>query len=130
MTEGKPVTRRILVVTTDRDTRESTRRILMEVGYSVDASGTCANALERVRRRHPAAILVDLTATGEECGAFVATCRQESGSASTPILVMAATPRAALGAIQAGAQGYVKAPPERATMVPMLSQVHVAPGRA
>ena len=125
MTRRNTPSRWILVVTDDRGTRESTRRILTEVGYRLETSRTCANALRRTRRRRPAAILVDLMATSEECSAFVAACRQECGSASPPILVMAATPRAALGAIQAGAQGYVKTPPERGTMVPMLSQVRL-----
>jgi hypothetical protein len=73
------------------------------------------------------AILVDLRTAGGECSEFVRACRQACAAATPPILVMAQTPRATLGAIEAGAGGYLKLPPERATMVSMMSQAHLNP---
>lgn len=117
--------KRILVVTTDSATRASTTRALAELGYRVEFDRTPSKAVERVKRRPPAGVMVDVQLPSQGCCAFVEACRQEVSGAEVPILVLAVTPRAAIGAIRAGAQGCVKAPVDLATLLPMLSQVHL-----
>jgi len=117
--------RRILVVTADPETRTSTARVLAELGYAVEFDRTPARAVQHVRRRRPAAVMVDVHLTPQCCPTFVEACRQEASPAEMPILIMATTPRAAIEAIRAGAQGCVKTPVEPSTLVPMLCQIHL-----
>jgi two-component system, cell cycle response regulator len=115
----------VLVVTDDSATRASAAQALAELGYVVAFGRTPAKAVERVRRRPPAAVMVDARVASQGCPTFVEVCRREASPANMPILVMAATPRAAIDAIRAGAQGCVKAPVDSATLLPMLFQVHL-----
>ena len=117
--------RHILVVTTDSETRARAARAVAELGYSVKFGRTPLKALGLVQRRRPAAVIVDVQLTSQGCSTFVEACRREVSPAEMPILVMAATPRAAIDAIRAGAQGCIKAPVDPATLLPMLSQVHL-----
>lgn len=117
--------KRILVVTTNSATRASTARALAELGYRVEFGRAPGTAVDRVRRRPPAAVMVDVHLPASGCPNFVEACRLEGHLADMPILVIAATPRAAIDAIRAGAQGCVKAPVDSATLLPMLAQVHV-----
>ena len=117
--------KRILVVTSDSATRASARRTLVDLGYAVQFAPTGAKAVDRVRRRRPAAVMVDVGLASQSCPAFVEACRREASRADMPILVMAPTPRAAVDAIRAGAQGCVRTPFEPATLLPMLSQIHL-----
>jgi DNA-binding NtrC family response regulator len=116
----------ILILTEDPATRASTQRTLVELGYDVEFRRTPAMAMERVRRRRrPGAVIVDVQLASGGCSTFIKACRREARPAEMPILVMATTPRAAVDAIRAGAQGCVKAPVDSATLVPMLLQVKV-----
>ena len=95
--------KRILVVSTNSATRASSGRALAELGYRVEFGCTAVQAMERVRHRPPAAVMVDLHLPSPGCRDFVEACRREDRLADVPILVMAATPRAAIAAIHAGA---------------------------
>jgi CheY-like chemotaxis protein len=117
--------RRILVVATNSEVRAKTARSLRELGYAVEARRAPDRAVARVARRRPAAIIVDAQLGSQSCSSFVEACRREVSAQDMPILVVAATPRAAIDMIRAGAQGCVKAPAEPANLAPMLSQVHV-----
>jgi two-component system, cell cycle response regulator len=118
--------KRILILTEDPATRASTRRTLLELGYDVELRGSPAKAMERVRRRRrPSAVIVDVRLGSCGCSTFIEACRREARPAEMPILVLAATPRAAVDAIRAGAQGCVKAPVDSATLLPMLLQVNL-----
>jgi CheY-like chemotaxis protein len=119
---SRTTTRRVLVASSYRDTLEAVKHILREEGFVVDAVDTGADVLKKVRQHHPAAVLLDLADAGDE-SSLVTRCHQESGCEAIPILVMAPTPCAAIAAIRVGAQGYVRTPVERATLVPMLWQV-------
>jgi DNA-binding NtrC family response regulator len=118
--------KRILILTEDPAARASTERTLVELGYDVESRRTPAKAMERVRRRRrPSAVIVDVGLASGGCSTFIEACRREARPAEMPILVMAATPRTAVDAIRAGAQGCVKAPVDSATLVPMLLQVNL-----
>jgi DNA-binding response OmpR family regulator len=116
----------ILLVTDDPATRASAQRVLIEAGYRVEVQSTSVRALKAVRRNPPAALMVDLALGADDCCDVVQACRKEVVADRRPILILAATPRAAIGAIRAGAQGCVKAPIDWSTLAPMLCQVHAA----
>ena len=115
--------RRILVVSGDPELRAQTRKVLGDLGFCTECTSDVTHALARVRQRRPAAVIVDACQTQGRCGDLVAGCRAEATREQLPILVVAATPCAAIDAIHAGAQGCVKPPLAPATLVPMLSQI-------
>lgn len=118
--------KRILVVSTDTTTRARTRDALAELGFGVDCRSAAEDVVKHVRQRRPLAMLVDAQLGGHKCAEVVAGCRDELSRDEMPILILAGTPRAALDAIRAGAQGCVKAPVEVSTLSSMLTQVRVA----
>jgi CheY-like chemotaxis protein len=115
----------ILLVTEDPAMHSSARNILSDAGYMLDVRSTCAEALRQVRQQRPAAIMVDVALNADGCCDVVRACRKEAVALQLPILVLAATPRAAIRAIRAGAQGCVRTPIEWSTLAPMLCQVKV-----
>jgi CheY-like chemotaxis protein len=117
--------RSILVVATDPEVRASTARTLQDLGYTVESRREPDKAVERVRQRHPAAVIVDARLASDSCSAFVEACRREVSAAEMPILVVSAGPHAVVDAIRAGAQGCVSKPVQPATLVPMLYQIHM-----
>jgi CheY-like chemotaxis protein len=118
--------KRILVVATNAEVRAKTARTLKQLGYAVEARRAPDLAVARVAQRRPAAIIVDAQLGTQSCSSFVEACRREASAQEMPILVVAATPRATIDVIRAGAQGCVKTPVEPANLAPMLSQINVS----
>src|SRR5207302_355431 len=116
---------RILVVSTDRATRVRTREALVKLGFCADCTSAAHKVVEHIHHRRPLAVLVDARLGDSTCADVVSDCRAELSRHDMPILVMAATPRAALEAIRAGAQGCVRAPVDASILKPMLTQVQV-----
>lgn len=119
-------TNQILVVSSDSTTRARTRDALAELGFGVDDTTTADDVLEHIRHCRPLAVLLDAQLGECKCAEVVAGCRGELSRDELPILVLARTPRAALDAIRAGAQGCVKAPVDISNLRPMLTQIRVA----
>jgi two-component system, OmpR family, response regulator MprA len=92
---------RILVVEDDAAIRELIAEILMGEGYVIDQAANGRDALLRVKRARPDAILLDLMMPVMDGQTFVMTCDALDHSSSTiPILVMSASPDLARSAEQ------------------------------
>lgn len=103
------VPERILLVEDDRDIRVTTRQFLHDEGYEVDEAGTGAEALDRVRRRPPDIVLLDVMLP--DASGFDVSRTLRAGSAVPIIMVTArADPFDVVAGLESGADDYVTKP--------------------
>jgi CheY-like chemotaxis protein len=116
--------KRILVVDDDVACREATTLILQqEFECAVDTAADGDAALELLRYTVPDAVLVSLSIPAMAGGAFVQACQHDPLCGGVPIVVMAATPRAAVEAIRLGARGCIRKPVDTAGVVSALHEL-------
>ena len=99
----------ILVVDDDPQVRELIREILESEGFDVDTAADGHQALEKVARRRPSLLVLDLTLplmSGPELAARL----QHHDHAPIPILVISGDGRAPSKAKQLGAYAYLHKP--------------------
>ena len=87
--------KRILVVEDDAAILDIVAAFLEASDYAVETAIDGADALEKVRRQPPDAVLVDLMLPVMDGPAFIAACRREPACARMPIAVMSAGVRPA-----------------------------------
>ena len=116
--------KRILLVDDDAASCEAATAVLQDLECAVETVANGGEALKRLRRSVPDAVLVGLNIPDMAGGAFVEACHQEPRCGEVPVVVMAVTPRAAVHAIRMGARGCVKKPVDigglMATLQPLL----------
>jgi two-component system chemotaxis response regulator CheY len=98
----------VLVVDDDPDILQAIRHTLDDEGYSVATAANGLQALERIRERRPAVVLVDLTMPVMN-GWQLNEQLQELGL-GIPVVFMTAAFRARAEAEQHGAAGYLAKP--------------------
>jgi len=102
--------RRILVVEDDEPTRE---RLVRAIGAHPDeielaeAVGTCAEALDELRRDPPEVLLVDLGLPDGHGIDLIRTARSLSADTQSMVVTVFGDEKSVLGAIEAGARGYL-----------------------
>ncbi len=107
----KPPTpsRLVLVVDDSLTAREELRGTLDKAGYEVVTASSGEEGLRIAARRRPSAIVVDGVMPGMDGPAFIRQVRGDSGLRTTPcILLTAAETVGELGALEAGADAYVR----------------------
>jgi CheY-like chemotaxis protein len=102
----------LLLIDEDHVAAEAAATVLQHFGCTVEIVTRACDALRALRRAPPDAVLVSIDVPAMADGAFVTACHQMPGCATVPIVVMGVTPRAALGAIRAGAHAFIKKPIE------------------
>jgi CheY-like chemotaxis protein len=112
-----PDMKRILVVDDDAASREAARDILTKLGCAVETAVDACGALDRLQSELPDVVLVGLNIADMAGGAFVCACHQDSRCSGVPVVVMAATPRAAVNAIRLGARGCIRKPVDTGRLV-------------
>lgn len=104
--------RKILVVEDEADIRELIRFNLEEEGFSVEEAGTGAEALDRIRRRMPDLMVLDLMLPGMPGLEICRVVRADKDTASLPILIVTAkgTEVDKVLGLEMGADDYVVKP--------------------
>jgi CheY-like chemotaxis protein len=82
----------VLVVDDETVIRAMVAEALSDEGYTVITAANGAEALELLKRHRPTAVVLDLMMPVMNGYAFLAACRAEPQSASTPVLVLSAAP--------------------------------------
>ncbi|MFZ0889917.1 MAG: response regulator transcription factor [Candidatus Binataceae bacterium] len=127
-------THKVLVVEDDHDIRELIRYNLAQEGFAVEEAADGAQALERIKRRAPDLIVLDLMLPGMSGLELCRRIRATAETASLPILV--ATAKGAevdrvLG-LEMGADDYVVKPFSPRELVArvkaLLRRAHLLPG--
>lgn len=101
--------RTVLVVDDSLTAREDLRAELQAAGYEVATATSGEEGLRVAARRRPSAIIVDGVMPGMDGAAFIRQVRGDSGLRTTPcILLTAADSVGELGALEAGADAFVR----------------------
>jgi CheY-like chemotaxis protein len=101
--------RTVLVVDDDLDLREALELILEDRGYRVISASNGREALERLARERPAAILLDMRMPEMDGWQFVREFRARHWT-RIPIVVFTAAEDARLRAAEVEADGYLEKP--------------------
>jgi two-component system sensor histidine kinase/response regulator len=103
---------RILVVEDQPMDRELLVRVLRQAGHEVEAVGSAAEALERVRTSRPEVILCDVCMPGMDGLAFCRQVKAELGDQFVPVLFVTALtrPEHLVAGFEAGAEDYIEKP--------------------
>ena len=117
----------ILVVDDDPAIRDVVADILEISDYPVQTAVNGAEALEKIRRDQPAAVLLDLMMPVMNGWEFLRACRKEAPCAHVPIVVMSAAREASDVADELGAQAFLAKPFELDAILSVVGQV-VPPG--
>jgi CheY-like chemotaxis protein len=113
----------ILVVDDDPAIRDVVADILQISDYPVQTAVNGAEALEKIRRDQPAAVLLDLMMPVMNGWEFLRACRKEAPCAHVPIVVMSAAREASDAADELGARAFLAKPFELDAMLSVVGQV-------
>src|SRR3712207_3143153 len=102
--------KRVLVVEDDPTIRGLVAEILREDGYAVDTATNGAIGLEKLRRRPPNMVLLDLMMPVMDGQAMVRAWRNDPRFRDVPIAVMSAARDGCAVARELGASAYVAKP--------------------
>jgi len=110
--ERRGTHQRVLIVEDEADIRELMRYNLEREGFVVDEAGDGAQALERIRRRAPDLLLLDLMLPGTPGLEICRQMRQGHDTATLPILILTAkgTEVDKVLGLEMGADDYVVKP--------------------
>src|SRR5262245_45806974 len=105
------MTDRILVVDDEAGARDGLRRLLVAWGYEAETASSADEALERMDRFRPSAVITDLVMPGIDGLEFVRRLQSELG---VPVIVFSGqgTIETAVEAIKLGAQDFLEKPVE------------------
>ena len=113
---------RILVVDDESGAREGLRRLLQAWGYDTDAAASADDALVRIERDPPNAVITDLVMPGIDGLEFVRRLKERYG---IPVIVFSGqgTIEAAVEAVKLGAQDFLEKPVEPAKLKILLEKL-------
>jgi DNA-binding NtrC family response regulator len=102
--------------------REGLRRLLQAWGYTSDAAASADEALTRIERDPPSAVITDLVMPGIDGLEFV---RRLTGQYAIPVIVFSGqgTIEAAVEAVKLGAQDFLEKPVEPAKLKILLEKL-------
>src|SRR6185503_15338861 len=113
---------RILVVDDESGIREGLRRLLEAWGYHAETAASADDALARIEKDRPSAVITDLVMPGIDGLEFV---RRLQGQSSVPVIVFSGqgTIETAVEAIKLGAQDFLETPVEPAKLKILLEKL-------
>jgi DNA-binding NtrC family response regulator len=113
---------RILVVDDESGAREGLRRLLEAWGYTAETAGSAEDALARIEKNLPSAVITDLVMPGIDGLEFV---RRLQSQYAIPVIVFSGqgTIEAAVEAIKLGAQDFLEKPVEPAKLKILLEKL-------
>jgi DNA-binding response OmpR family regulator len=102
----------ILIVEDDRDIAELVRHYLVRANYTAETVSSGSEALERIRRRPPDLLVLDLMLPGVHGLEVCRTLRAAAGTADLPIIIVTARAEEAdrIAGLELGADDYVTKP--------------------
>jgi CheY-like chemotaxis protein len=125
-----PTSNRVLVVDDEPTIRELIGEALRESGYDVDTAAHGAEALDRMHRARPDAVVLDLMMPRLDGTSFVELMRLNPCFASVPIVLVTATYGAAQVAERIGARACITKPFELDELVEVVRGIVSEPLRA
>jgi DNA-binding NtrC family response regulator len=113
---------RILVVDDEPGAREGLRRLLEAWGYTAETADSADDALERIEKDRPSAVITDLVMPGIDGLEFV---RRLQSHYALPVIVFSGqgTIEAAVEAVKLGAQDFLEKPVEPAKLKILLERL-------
>ncbi len=113
---------RILVVDDESGAREGLRRLLQAWGYETEAAASADEALVRIEREAPSAVITDLVMPGIDGLEFVRRLKERY---AIPVIVFSGqgTIEAAVEAVKLGAQDFLEKPVEPAKLKILLEKL-------
>ena len=113
---------RILVVDDESGAREGLKRLLQAWGYDTDAAASADDALIRIDRDPPSAVITDLVMPGIDGLEFVRRLKERY---AIPVIVFSGqgTIEAAVEAVKLGAQDFLEKPVEPAKLKILLEKL-------
>ena len=114
--------RTILIVDDEPNIRGFLKLALEDEGYRVETAADGQDALDKVRRNPPDAVLLDLVMPGVDGWSFLATRRTLSAECRCPVLVMSAVGGWNL-ARELGASGFLAKPFDVEVLLAKLASV-------
>ena len=113
---------RILVVDDEPGAREGLRRLLQAWGYETEAAASADEALVRIERDAPSAVITDLVMPGIDGLEFVRRLKERY---AIPVIVFSGqgTIEAAVEAVKLGAQDFLEKPVEPAKLKILLEKL-------
>jgi two-component system nitrogen regulation response regulator NtrX len=108
---------KVLVVDDDQANRVAMRAILGGAGYEVDEAGNAFEALDRIDRLHPHAVLLDLKMPGMDGLALLHNLRERGVEVPAVILTGHGDEFTAAECLSTGAEAFLDKPPERAELL-------------
>ncbi len=113
---------RILVVDDESGAREGLRRLLQAWGYDTEAAGSADEALVRIERDPPSAVITDLVMPGIDGLEFVRRLKERY---AIPVIVFSGqgTIEAAVEAVKLGAQDFLEKPVEPGKLKILLEKL-------
>lgn len=118
----------VLVVDDDPAIRGLVSDALRSEGYTVDLAAHGREALEAMRARRPATVVLDLMMPVMDGWEFLAQCRRRLPCASVPVAIMTAAQDAALAASKLGVQGYLTKPFELEAVLAVVDRLATGEG--
>jgi DNA-binding response OmpR family regulator len=102
----------ILIVEDDHDIAELVRHYLVRAGHSADTVASGTEALDRIRRRKPDLLVLDLMLPGVHGLEVCRSLREAAGTADLPIIIVTARAEEAdrIAGLELGADDYVTKP--------------------
>ncbi len=120
------MSRTVLVVDDDEDIRTIVAEALEEAGYTVETANGGVQALKRVARGAPDAIILDIWMPTLDGFDFMRTLRATEGTRNVPVVAMsAAYPERA--ALDIGVQEFVAKPFEVSALLAAVERALAAP---
>ncbi len=123
---------RLLVVDDDWDLVDVIDALLGDCGISVETASNGAEALQKLQRARPDAILLDLVMPVMDGASFLRTCRADPSYADLPVAVMSASVEAEAVVLELGAQVCLAKPFRMHELLAVVQQlglaVHERPG--
>ncbi|HZN55309.1 MAG TPA: sigma-54 dependent transcriptional regulator [Candidatus Polarisedimenticolaceae bacterium] len=113
---------RILVVDDESGAREGLRRLLQAWGYESEAAASADEALVRIERERPSAVITDLVMPGIDGLEFVRRLQEQY---AIPVIVFSGqgTIEAAVEAVKLGAHDFLEKPVEPAKLKILLEKL-------
>lgn len=112
----------ILVVDDDPNARELMQRFLDKEGYASVTASSGEEGLERARKLHPIAIILDVMMPSMDGWAVLKALKEDPATADIPVVMISMVDGAEMG-YALGVKDYLTKPPDRKRLGEILQQV-------
>ena len=112
----------LLIVDDDRATREGLGELLLNAGFSVDTAADGAEAIEKIEKRDPSVVLLDMRLPGVGGLDVLARCTTKFAPPKVIVMTGMDTPEAALDALRGQAYDFLSKPIDPSRLVELVGR--------